>query len=212
MKISENGRTMIEMLGVLAIVAVVTVGGLGVVSKAIRAQKKGQVIAEATNLAAVTKKLACQYSDSYGADDENTHDEAYGQFLYKSEAYPKGLTYDTSGKYYTGSLDVKYYLGAYKYKSKGKRYFYIKVSGLDDDVCMDVATNDWGRYETTGIVGVAVGNDANDFTSFMSSDSGTNTAAVRSNSSTYPMPAATAANNCADDNNTVQLWYAGCSK
>ncbi|MBQ8671240.1 MAG: hypothetical protein IJ525_01830 [Alphaproteobacteria bacterium] len=202
MKISENGRTMIEMLGVLAIVAVVTVGGLGVVSKAIRAQKKGQVIAEATNLATATKKLACQYSDAYDSKG------AYGQFLYKSEAYPKGLTYSSSDKYYTGSLDVKYYINAYK--KDGFRYFYIKISGLDDDVCMDVATNDWGRYETTGIIGVAVG--SGDFKSFMSSDSGTNTAAVRSNSSTYPMPAATAANNCADDNNTVQLWYAGCSK
>jgi len=200
MKINENGRTMVEMLGVLAIIGVVTVGGLGIVNKAVRAQKKGQVIAEATNLATITKKLACQYSDSYDSKG------AYSLFLYKSDAYPKSLTYDSTNKRFTGSLEVTYAIDAYKKDSN--RYFYIKVSGLDDDVCMEVATNDWGRYDTTGVVGVAVG--AGDFKSFMSSDSGTNTAAVRSSSSTYPMPAATAANNCADSGNTVQLWYAGC--
>ena len=209
MKINENGRTMIETLGVLAVIGILTVGGLGVVNKAVRSQKKGQVIAEATNLAAVTKKLACQYSDSYGADDDDVHDGAYGQFLYKSDAYPKGLTYDTSGKYYTGSLDVKYYLGAYKYD--GKRYFYIKISVLDADACVEVASHDWGGYNSTGIVGVAIGSDAGDFKSFMRSDDGTNAAAERSTSSSYPVSPDTAASHCADSNNTVQLWYAGCS-
>ena len=204
-KKSEKGRLMLEMLGVLAIIGVLGVGGMAIVTKSIKAHKKGQIIADATNLATNVKKLACQYTSGYDSKG------SYSAFLYKSDAYPKSLTYDGDTKSYSGEDDVVYKIEGFTKTVSGVdyRYFYIKLSKLDEETCMDVATADWGRYNTNGHVGVAIGTGS--FGNFMHSGTGTNTAAVLSNSSTYPMPAATAASNCHGDSNTVQLWYTACN-
>ena len=204
-KKSEKGRLMLEMLGVLAVIGVLGVGGMAVVTRAIKAHKKGQIITDAANLATNTKKLACQYTSEYDSKG------SYSAFLYKSEAYPKSLTYNSTTKSYSGEDDVVYKIEGFTKTVSGVnyRYFYIKISELDEETCMDVATTDWGRYNTNGHVGVAIG--TGNFGEFMHSTTATNEAAVRSSSTTYPMPAATAASYCSGYNNTVQLWYAACN-
>ena len=49
----ESGRSMIEMLGVLAIMGVLTVGAIGLISTAMRTQKRNTVNEERRTLYAV---------------------------------------------------------------------------------------------------------------------------------------------------------------
>ena len=75
----ENGRSMIEMLGVLAIIGVLTVGSLSIVGKARQQFAISQIITEATSLIDSARKMSCDYDDDYGT---------YANMLYLSGAFP----------------------------------------------------------------------------------------------------------------------------
>ena len=61
MKDLQNGRSMLEMLGVLAIVGVLTVGGFGLVSKVNNNNQINNVVDEISSLAAKVRIVARDY-------------------------------------------------------------------------------------------------------------------------------------------------------
>ena len=67
--INESGRSMIEMLGVLSIIGILTVGGYGLVSKMQRNQRMNEV---ADNLVTLARK-ARQVSRDFFKIDGHSH-------------------------------------------------------------------------------------------------------------------------------------------
>ena len=65
---NQNGRSMIEMLGVLAIIGVLSVGSLGIVAKARQQYTISQIINEVSSLVTSARKMSCDYDDGYGYD------------------------------------------------------------------------------------------------------------------------------------------------
>ena len=61
MKINEQGRSMIEMLGVLAIIGVLSVGGFNMVNKMQTSYSNNQVLDAAGELATRTRVLMRDY-------------------------------------------------------------------------------------------------------------------------------------------------------
>lgn len=179
-KQQQFGRSMIEMLGVLAIVGILSVGGFGIVAKALNNQRYTQIMSNTAELATSAKKMSCQFLDDGGYSD-------YGLFLYKSNKYPGNLTYLTSGDNagsYEGILGVTYQVEA---DSNGASSFKITLKGVPTDLCIRMASDNWGSIHSTGFKELTVGDKT---------------------AHHLDMSEASAA--CIIGNNTITLSYYGC--
>ncbi len=59
----ESGRSMIEMLGVLAIMGIITVAAIGMISTAMRTQKRNTVNEEVLQIVTGVRQLLGEYDD-----------------------------------------------------------------------------------------------------------------------------------------------------
>ena len=67
----ESGRSMIEMLGVLAIMGVITVGAIGLISTAMRTQKRSAVNDEVMEIVTGVRQLLGEYDDFSNIENVN---------------------------------------------------------------------------------------------------------------------------------------------
>ena len=67
----ESGRSMIEMLGVLAIMGVITVGAIGLISTAMRTQKRSAVNDEVIEIVTGVRQLLGEYDDFSNIENVN---------------------------------------------------------------------------------------------------------------------------------------------
>ena len=65
----QSGRSMIEMLGVLAIMGVITVGAITMISAAMRNQKRTTVQDEVAQIVTGVRTLLCEYDDFSNLDN-----------------------------------------------------------------------------------------------------------------------------------------------
>lgn len=65
----EYGRSMIEMLGVLAIMGVITVGAIAMISTAMRTQKQSEVNDDVTQIVLGVRRLMGEYDDFSNIDN-----------------------------------------------------------------------------------------------------------------------------------------------
>lgn len=193
-KHNQNGRSMVEMLGVLAIVGVLTVGGVSLVHNANVVRQETQLAADVAQLGAVAKKLSCQYETAYGT---------YTNLLNKSEAIPVHMKYNASGDYIEAAQDTSITV------TGNTSYFVITVSGLDDGSCLKLATTNWGNRHSNGCLGVSIGSD--DVSACMQSTNSTcsGSATKSSDATNYPMKNGTAVSYCGSDS-TVKIWFKSC--
>ena len=209
-KMMQSGRSMVEMLGVLAIIGVLSVGGLATINDAQQKRKVAQLVSDISQLSAVAKKLSCQYDSAYST---------YTNFLNKSEAIPSHLTYNSSTKKIEGVMDtnieIKGVTGNTSLAGDAtlkREYFVVEVTGLSESACMKLATTDWGRKNTNGCIGVSVGTGdvrADCLYNGDSCESNANVVYERSSDATYPMSLAKAQEQCGDDG-TVKVWFKAC--
>ena len=116
----ESGRSMIEMLGVLAIMGVITVAAVQMISAAMRSQKRTTVQDEVAQITTGVRQLHGEYDDFSGIDN-NTIFAAIGI----SNKNPYG------GKY---ELTVN---------SANKRQFIVAITGLSSGDCEYFKTKAW---------------------------------------------------------------------
>ena len=160
MYINQSGRSMIEMLGVLAIIGVLTVGGLSIIGKARRQQEITQTVSEISQLIESARKISCQYDEGY---------KNYVNFLAFSEAYPSQLEYKADDgcseneACFVLSADMLVRMPFAKGNKKSSNaeeqypHFAVAVSDMDDDTCMNLAAESWGTTATNGFVGMYFG-------------------------------------------------------
>ena len=87
----ENGRSMVEMLGVLAIIGVLSVGAISGYSKAMMKYKLNKFSEGLNSLL----NYALQYTPQLEAHGANAN-MGYNEILYKLNLIPDGMTYVTS--------------------------------------------------------------------------------------------------------------------
>ena len=139
MKINEQGRSMIEMLGVLAIIGVLSVGGFSMVNK----MQTGE-------LATRTRVLMRDY--------DGDKDTSMNKFLCKGKAVPDALMENVNCENvseFTGASDViykVYYLG-------DKVTFVVQEQNVTEEMCMAFVTTNWGGPGSSGFLGVSVGDE-----------------------------------------------------
>ena len=141
----ESGRSMIEMLGVLAIVGVLSVGGISGYSKAMGKYKINQCLDQIANLIINIRSTFANQTDFSGATTANiialgiaTNDmlNAQGNALVNP---------------FNGAINVKATDG-------GAASFEITYAGLDTSACQNIALADWGAAASSGLVSIKINN------------------------------------------------------
>ncbi len=160
-KNNENGRSMIEMLGVLAIIGVLSVGGFSLINKMQTTYTTNQVIDTAGDFANHIKKMLREYElDNPGAE----HQASMNEYLCGAKAVPDSLLESGSGcdQYkdgFPGINDVTYNV---IYLTNGKASVTLQIGNVTDEMCMQLVTTNWGTPGTSGFIGLSVGDLSGD--------------------------------------------------
>ena len=147
---------MIEMLGVLAIIGVLTVGGFSLVNKVTTTHKANTVIDETGVLANKTRTIFREFVYD-NKDSMNTTAISMDEYVSDARAYPESLALETSG--FVDKDDVLFNI--YAFRDSGVDYFYIQVSQLSEDLCMALSQSNWGSPSINGYVGICIGTCTN---------------------------------------------------
>lgn len=158
MKVNESGRSMIEMLGVLAIVGVLSVGGIAGYSKAMQKYRTNKTIEQVTQIANGIRVL---YSGqrSYGTN-------LSGTVLKRAKILPESAFdgagsngSDTPSNAFGGTINV----GARKKLSGDSlnKAFYVQLNQIPEDACVELLSQDWG--DATGLISYGTGSRGGDY-------------------------------------------------
>lgn len=152
MKINEQGRSMIEMLGVLAIVGVLSVGGIAGYSKAMNKFKTNKVIDQVNMLSTNIRTL---YSSQRSYKDLN-NTTAVNAALVPAEMYdPNGEpTGDAAWELTNGFANATSILAAKHVRDDDS--FVLTFYGIPQSSCVTIATTEWGSDVGSGLVGIAI--------------------------------------------------------
>ena len=143
-KTNEFGRSMIEMLGVLAIIGVLSVGGIAGYSKAMNKFKTNKVADNVSMLVANIKTLYAQQKTYNGL----TNQTAVNMGVVPDElGTTSDLTNAFNGKVYISAADST--------TENDDKAFNIVFDGLSREACITLATNDWGSGYSSGLIAIA---------------------------------------------------------
>ena len=134
----SSGRSMIEMLGVLAIIGVLSIGGIAGYTKAMETYKINKLKQAITEIVTNTRTLYASQNplNKYQGLDYSTAKNAgiLTVDLHNSDIYPSLF-----GNYYNS------------YKT-----FVIKLDWISEKECVALATADWGTTSSTGFYSLAI--------------------------------------------------------
>ena len=116
----ESGRSMIEMLGVLAIMGIITVGAISMISAAMRSQKRTVVNDDIAQIVTGVRQLLGEYDDFSGINN-STIFGAIGM----SAKNPYGGNYELS------------------VNTSNSRQFIVQIGGLSKSDCEFFVTKAW---------------------------------------------------------------------
>ena len=157
-KTNESGRSMIEMLGVLAIIGVLSVGGIAGYSKAMNKFKTNKVADNVSMLVANIKTLYAQQNTYTGLDNLTAVDMGVvpDELVVKRAADAKTQELLNS---FNGPVFIKASHGTDGTDGKA---FIIEFTELSREACITLATNDWGSGYSSGLIAIAVNGNKGD--------------------------------------------------
>ena len=116
----ESGRSMIEMIGVLAIMAIITAGAFALISTAFHTQKRARVTDDVANIVSGVRSLLGEYDDFSNIDNSTI----FGAIAV-SNKNPYGGTYELA-------VDAT-----------NTRRFIVNINGLSKSDCEGLVTKAW---------------------------------------------------------------------
>lgn len=145
----QQGRSMIEMLGVLAIVGVLSVGGIAGYSKAMLKAKNNTLIAQISEL---TMNIRTLYTT------QNSFDGLNNTVLVNTKFVPKEmLDTTTSPNSITHVFGGQVIIYPSNIPNGLKHAFEIYFTGIGRSTCIMLATMDWGRDPASGFQSIYAG-------------------------------------------------------
>ena len=146
---NENGRSMVEMLGVLAIIGVLSVGGIAGYSKAMNKYKINKTTDQISMLVANIRTLF----SSQGNYDGLTNQQAKKFGVVPNDMYTKVSSDDITNAF-GGDVTIAEAGGRI---AGDKEAFLITYDGLSSEACVTLATGDWGSGQASGLIAIAAG-------------------------------------------------------
>ena len=174
----ETGRSMVEMLGVLAIIGVLSVGGIAGYSQAMSKFKVTKAMDQVQN---IIQNIRTLYAS------QRTYSPLKG-----ASAYSIGILTDESYNS-SSSAGLNPFGGAVKFGAAADgRSFFVSYEGLTVEACVKMATADWGADASSGLISISIGGTLTD---------GTNEATAWTNTynwtaNTLPVDVTTATDKC----------------
>ena len=142
----QCGRSMIEMLGVLAIVGVLSVGGIAGYSKAMEKFKINKTIDEISQVISNTRTLYAQQENYYGLRPD---------IAINTKIIPDSMSITTTNNNYEILHPFGGEFNVYSPYGHSDR-FVIHLDNIPKNVCIELATKDWGSLYTSGLIAIAV--------------------------------------------------------
>ena len=133
----QCGRSMIEMLGVLAIIGVLSVGGIAGYSKAMEQYK---IIKSIDYLTQVIVNIQTVYAN------QKTYSGLNWQNALQAGVYPNDSYVLPTGK------NTSVWLAA----SEDGSLFGLRICGLSERECVKLTTQDWSAKSNNGLYGVSI--------------------------------------------------------
>ncbi len=215
---NQSGRSMIEMLGVLAIIGVLSVGGIAGYSKAMTKYRINKTIEQISQIVANTRILYTNHTTYEGLNNKTA---------IQMGIIPDELGTDYHSGILTNSLNGNVFIGAGNISSNYpplNTAFLIGISKLSREACINIATHDYGTSSSSGIIGIQTTKDTGAFygrvDEFMNitaihigceglTQDGRAVACSESSTSKLPMNVAQAAKgcNCQKDTCTITWKY-----
>ncbi len=147
---NQNGRSMIEMLGVLAIIGVLSVGGIAGYSKAMMKYRINKTIEQITLIAGNVRTFFAAQKNYRGAECGSQYLSLSGQYLSdiyygckvakKAKLFPDEMLTITNGSITNieNAFGGKFGIGT----SDG-RDFYLVFNQVPLEACIELASYDW---------------------------------------------------------------------
>ena len=200
---TQSGRSMIEMLGVLAIVGVLSVGGIAGYSKAMEKFKINKTIDQVSHIATNIRTLYAQQTTYEGLNTKT----AYDMKVVPDEWGEPNMDDEYTNEFNGGVRIVGVTGLPYK-------VFKITYFGLQESACIALATQDWGSGHSSGLISIVIngGNLSPDWGEYLDEygrlncqgglyyDNSSAIACPNGAGFSIPMPVATAAQVCKNCN------------
>ena len=147
MRICEKGRSMIEMLGVLAIVGVLSVGGIAGYSKAMAKYKMNTLLSQVSELTMNIRSLYMSQGDYAGMSE---------RVVISAGVVPNGITVSGSSTLiHILNGNIKFFESLAE--DVTPKAFEMYITGLTNLTCVSFATMDWGQDPASGFQAMFVG-------------------------------------------------------
>ena len=147
MKINESGRSMIEMLGVLAIIGVLSVGGIAGYSKAMSKYRVNKTVDQISHIAANTRILFSTQKSYSALSGAKAADIITNAKLFPDEVLNAG-----NKNPFAGDVSIQ---ASKRFSADGddsKKAFMITYTNIPAEACVDLLTIDWGTGTAGGII------------------------------------------------------------
>ena len=145
----ENGRSMIEMLGVLAIIGVLSVGGIAGYSKAMNKYRVNKTIEQITLIAGNVR--------AFFAPQKNYQDFSDKTVLRKAKIIPDEMWDGNNIRDIWGNIIS---IGSYD----NDKHYYISLYRLSEEACIELATKDWANIQNADAIQAGADSDTANFT------------------------------------------------
>lgn len=155
----QNGRSMVEMLGVLAIIGVLSVGGIAGYSKAMTKFKINKSMDQISMLVANIRTLFSGQRNYSGLSNQN----AISFGIIPGEM-------DGGGAVITNAFAGDVTIGTATVNKNADAAFTIKYEGLGQEACVTMATSDWGSGSSSGLVSMTVSASENGGATYSGTD------------------------------------------
>ena len=154
---NQDGRSMIEMLGVLAIIGVLSVGGIAGYSKAMMKFKINKTIDQ---ISQISQNIRTLYARQRNYASLTINGWSNYKILYKANLAPKEM-FEGSGTNYTmtNAFGGEVWIQSSSKTNNdngGDKAFTISMH-VPEEACIELATQDWGSDTNSGLIAVGPG-------------------------------------------------------
>ena len=156
MRVNEQGRSMIEMLGVLAIVGVLSVGGIAGYSKAMNKFKTNKISDQVQMISTNIRTLFSSQRTYEGLSNGT----AVQAGLIPGEMYDQASASGTIASNFklTNAFGGGVYVdSAAQSSTSDEMAFTITFDGIPQSSCVSIATTDWGGDIGSGLAAMYIG-------------------------------------------------------
>lgn len=197
-KNEQTGRSMVEMLGVLAIIGVLSVGGIAGYSKAMTKFKITKTMDQVSMTVANIRTLYSGQRNYNGLATANALDMGV------VPAEMEGATVNTLVNAFQGAVTI----GTVNYNNQKASAFRISYENMGQEACVQLITSDWGSGASSGFIGIQVSAAAPQGQNAPQFGNAAAKGAAAWDNMHLPVTPSDAATTCAtDDGYTTITWY-----